>query len=368
MAETITCYGKTEKELGFAKVLLQNARECLRAILPKIKGDEVYSLCLLETIRISLDLIRVARPPKERAALAEMLHEIDMLRKEWQNEIEDFLREEKMKALCEKIKAVDQYDEKGQGVEQMRALVKDLKKGCEAGKANGCPICAQLLAVADNLVRKSVWVLGGDGWAYDIGYGGLDHVLASGKNIKILVMDTEVYSNTGGQASKATPTGAIAKFAAGGKVQAKKNLGLMQMQYKNVYVAYVSMGTNPAATVKAFNEAENYNGPAIIIAYAHCIEQGLLTKTGPAHQKAAVESVHFPLWTYNPTTGKVKLDSADKSDTVSFAANAVSKELGENRFKQLVKKIGQDKAMEMLKGAEQGFKDNYALLKKLSEM
>ena len=273
-----------------------------------------------------------------------------------------------MKALCEKIKAVDQYDEKGQGVEQMRALVKELKKGCEAGKANGCPICAQLLAVADNLVRKSVWVLGGDGWAYDIGYGGLDHVLASGKNIKILVMDTEVYSNTGGQASKATPTGAIAKFAASGKVQAKKNLGLMQMQYKNVYVAYVSMGTNPAATVKAFNEAENYNGPAIIIAYAHCIEQGLLTKTGPAHQKAAVESVHFPLWTYNPTTGKVKLDSADKSDTVSFAANAVSKELGENRFKQLVKKIGQDKAMEMLKGAEQGFKDNYALLKKLSEM
>ena len=275
-----------------------------------------------------------------------------------------------MKALCEKIKAVNQYDEKGQGVEEMRALVKELKKGCEAGKANGCPICAQLLAVADNLVRKSVWVLGGDGWAYDIGYGGLDHVLASGKNIKILVMDTEVYSNTGGQASKATPTGAIAKFAASGKVQAKKNLGLMQMQYKNVYVAYVSMGTNPAATVKAFNEAENYNGPAIIIAYAHCIEQGLLTKTGPAHQKAAVESVHFPLWRYNPdaTGKKLVLDCADKSDTVSFAANAVSKELGENRFRQLVKKIGQDKAMEMLKGAEEGFKENYALLKKLAEM
>ena len=170
--------------------------------------------------------------------------------------------------------------------------------------------------------------------------------------------------------SKATPTGAIAKFAASGKVQAKKNLGLMQMQYKNVYVAYVSMGTNPAATVKAFNEAENYNGPAIIIAYAHCIEQGLLTKTGPAHQKAAVESVHFPLWRYNPAAEgkKLTLDSADKSDTVSFAKNAVSKELGENRFKQLVKKIGQDKAMEMLKGAEEGFKENYALLKKLAEM
>ena len=130
----------------------------------------------------------------------------------------------------------------------------------------------------------------------------------------------------------------------------------------------MSGGADGQVFGQAFNEAEAYDGPAIIIAYAHCIEQGLLTKTGPAHQKAAVESVHFPLWTYNPTTGKVKLDSADKSDTVSFAANAVSKELGENRFKQLVKKIGQDKAMEMLKGAEEGFKENYALLKKLSEM
>ncbi len=273
-----------------------------------------------------------------------------------------------MKACLEKIKAVDQFDEKGQGVEQMRALVKELKGFCEAGKAAGCPTCAQLLAVADNLVRKSVWILGGDGWAYDIGYGGLDHVLASGKNVKILVMDTEVYSNTGGQASKATPTGAIAKFAASGKAQPKKNLGLMQMQYKNVYVAYVSMGANPAATVKAFNEAENYDGPALIIAYAHCIEQGLLTKTGPAHQKVAVDSVHFPLWTYNPTTGKVKLDSADKSATVSFAKDAVSKEFGENRFKQLIKKVGAEKATAMLEKAEEGFKENYALLKKLSEM
>ena len=122
--------------------------------------------------------------------------------------------------------------------------------------------------------------------------------------------------------------------------------------------------------MKAFNEAENYNGPAIIIAYAHCIEQGLLTKTGPAHQKAAVESVHFPLWRYNPAAEgkKLVLDSADKSDTVSFAANAVSKELGENRFKQLIKKVGEEKAMEILEKSEQGFKENYALLKKLSEM
>jgi pyruvate-ferredoxin/flavodoxin oxidoreductase len=144
----------------------------------------------------------------------------------------------------------------------------------------------------------------------------------------------------------------------------------MQMQYKNVYVAYVSMGANPAATVKAFNEAENYNGPAIIIAYAHCIEQGLLTKTGPAHQQAAVDSVHFPLWRYNPDAEgkKLVLDSADKSDTVSFAERALSKDCGENRFKQLVKKVGQENAEAMLKKAEEGFKENYALLKKLSEM
>ncbi|MBR4616657.1 MAG: pyruvate:ferredoxin (flavodoxin) oxidoreductase, partial [Kiritimatiellae bacterium] len=278
-----------------------------------------------------------------------------------------------VKAICEKIKSIDQFDEKGQGVEAMRAAVAELKAALKGHISQCC--CPEgtgksLLAVADNLVRKSVWILGGDGWAYDIGYGGLDHVLASGRNVKVLVMDTEVYSNTGGQASKATPTGAIAKFAAAGKVQAKKNLGLMQMQYKNVYVAYVSMGANPAATVKAFNEAENYNGPALIIAYAHCIEQGLLTKTGPAHQQAAVDSVHFPLWRYNPTLAekKLQIDSADKSDKVSFADAALSKELGENRFKQLVKIVGQEQAVATLKKAEEGFKENYALLKKLAEM
>ena len=277
------------------------------------------------------------------------------------------------KALCEKIKAVNQYDEKGQGVEEMRKLVAELKKACEAGCKAGCEVSKQLLTVADNLVRKSVWIIGGDGWAYDIGYGGLDHVLASGKNIKVLVMDTEVYSNTGGQASKATPTGAIAKFAASGKVQAKKNLGLMQMQYKNVYIAYVSMGANPAATVKAFNEAEAYDGPALIIAYAHCIEQGLNTATGPAHQIAAVDSVHFPLWRYNPMAaaeGKngLTLDSKDKSDTVSFAKNALSKELGENRFRQLVKMVGPEKAEALLGRAEEGFKENYKLLTELAAL
>ena len=277
-----------------------------------------------------------------------------------------------VKAVLEKIKTIDQYDEKGKGVEEMRAAVAELKKLLSACDCD-CPTRKAMLAVADNLVRKSVWILGGDGWAYDIGYGGLDHVLASGRNVKILVMDTEVYSNTGGQASKATPIGAIAKFAAAGKQQAKKNLGLMQMQYKNVYVAYVSMGANPAATVKAFTEAENYDGPALIIAYAHCIEQGLNTATGPAHQIAAVDSVHFPLWRYNPTVsaqGKngLTIDSKDKSDTVSFAKNALSKELGENRFRQLVKMVGAEKAEATLERAEASFKDNYKLLTELAAL
>ena len=159
-----------------------------------------------------------------------------------------------MKACLEKIKAVNQYDEKGQGVEQMRALVKELKKGCEAGKANGCPICAQLLAVADNLVRKSVWVLGGDGWAYDIGYGGLDHVLASGENVNVLVVDTEVYSNTGGQSSKSTPAGAVAKFATSGKKIRKKDLGMMAMSYGYVYVAQVATGASQMQFLNALKE------------------------------------------------------------------------------------------------------------------
>jgi pyruvate-ferredoxin/flavodoxin oxidoreductase len=133
-----------------------------------------------------------------------------------------------------------------------------------------------LLSLADYLVKKSVWIMGGDGWAYDIGFGGLDHVLASGKNVNILVLDTEVYSNTGGQMSKSTPRGAVAKFAAAGKPMAKKDLGLMAMSYGNVYVAKVAMGSNDAHTVKAFLEAEAYDGPSLIIAYSQCIAHGII--------------------------------------------------------------------------------------------
>src|ERR1019366_4757292 len=137
------------------------------------------------------------------------------------------------------------------------------------------PDAKQLISVADMLVKKSVWIVGGDGWAYDIGYGGLDHVLASGRNVNILVLDTEVYSNTGGQCSKSTPRGAVAKFAAGGKSSAKKDLGLIAMTYGNVYVASVAMGARDEQTLRALLEAESYDGPSLIIAYSHCIAHGI---------------------------------------------------------------------------------------------
>ena len=157
-----------------------------------------------------------------------------------------------------------------------------------------------LLSLADYLVKKSVWIMGGDGWAYDIGYGGLDHVLASGANVNILVLDTEVYSNTGGQASKSTPMGAVAKFAASGKVMGKKDLGLIAMSYGNVYVAKIAMGANDAQTVRAILEAEAYEGPSLIIAYSHCIAHGINMGTAMKNQKAAVDSGHWPLFRYNP--------------------------------------------------------------------
>jgi len=162
------------------------------------------------------------------------------------------------------------------------------------------PDAKQLLALADMLVRKSVWIVGGDGWAYDIGYGGLDHVLASGRNVNLLVLDTEVYSNTGGQASKATPRAAVAKFAAGGKPGTKKDLGLMAMSYGNVYVASVAMGAKDEHTLKAFLEAEAYDGPSIIIAYSHCIAHGIDMTTAMSDQKVAVESGQWLLYRYSP--------------------------------------------------------------------
>jgi pyruvate-ferredoxin/flavodoxin oxidoreductase len=157
-----------------------------------------------------------------------------------------------------------------------------------------------LIAVADALVRKSVWIVGGDGWAYDIGFGGLDHVLASGRDVNVLVLDTQVYSNTGGQASKATPRGAVAKFAAAGKQIGRKDLGMIAAAYGNVYVAQIALGADNAQTVKAFAEAEAWHGPSLIIAYSTCIEHGIDMSTSMAHQKEAAQSGFWPLYRYDP--------------------------------------------------------------------
>jgi pyruvate-ferredoxin/flavodoxin oxidoreductase len=161
-----------------------------------------------------------------------------------------------------------------------------------------------LLAVADALVRKDVWIVGGDGWAYDIGFGGLDHVLASGRNVNVLVLDTQVYSNTGGQASKATPRGAVAKFAAAGKPIGRKDLGMIAAAYGNVYVAQVALGADNAQTVKALAEAESWGGPSLVIAYSTCIEHGIDMSTSMSHQAEAVKSGFWPLWRYDPRTAE----------------------------------------------------------------
>jgi pyruvate-ferredoxin/flavodoxin oxidoreductase len=194
----------------------------------------------------------------------------------------------------------------------------------------------ELLSVADVLVKKSVWILGGDGWAYDIGYGGLDHVMAAGRNVNVLVMDTEVYSNTGGQMSKSTPRAAVAKFAAGGKQMPKKDLALMTMLYGNVYVARVAMGANDAQTVRAFAEAEAYDGPSMIIAYSHCIAHGINMSTGTDQQKAAVDSGHWILMRYNPELaeeGKNPLALDSKAPSISLSDYAYK----ETRYNMLAR-------------------------------
>ena len=162
-----------------------------------------------------------------------------------------------------------------------------------------------LLSVVDHLIRRSIWIVGGDGWAYDIGYGGLDHVLASGRDVNMLVLDTEVYSNTGGQASKATPLGAIAKFAAAGKRVARKDLALQAIAYGNVYVAQIAMGANPQQTLQAFREAEAYDGPSLILAYSHCIAHGFDLRYGLQQQDLAAASGYWPLFRYNPAMRQV---------------------------------------------------------------
>ncbi len=232
-------------------------------------------------------------------------------------------------------------------IEAMRERVKELK---EKLKGNSAPEAKELLSIADMLVKKSVWIVGGDGWAYDIGFGGLDHVLSSGRNVNVLVLDTEMYSNTGGQMSKSTPKGATAKFAAGGKVMGKKDLGMIAMTYGNIYVARVSLGAKDEQVLKAFLEAEAYDGPSLIIAYAHCREQGINTLKGLQQQKAAVDSGSWILYRYNPD----KLLTGDNPLTIDSAEPKLPIDqymYNENRFK-LLTKTKPEAAKQMLEGAQ----------------
>jgi len=223
----------------------------------------------------------------------------------------------------------------------------------------------QLVSVADYLVKKSVWAIGGDGWAYDIGYGGLDHVLASGENINVFVMDTEVYSNTGGQASKATPLGAVAQFAAGGKQMPKKDLGMIAMTYGNIYVAKISLA-NPAQAVKAMLEAEAFDGPSLVIAYTHCIAHGIAMDSAIEGCKDAVASGHWPLFRYNPDLskeGKNPLQLDSKEPTMSFGDYANK----QNRYKVL-KKANPEAAEKLMAAADKETATRYDLYRKLAQM
>ena len=185
-------------------------------------------------------------------------------------------------------------------IAELKARLQELLDGEVAGTPELTAALENLLSVINVLVRKSVWIVGGDGWAYDIGYGGLDHVLASGRNVNVLVLDTEVYSNTGGQMSKATPRAAVAKFAAAGKPMPKKDLGLLAMSYGNIYVAHIAFGSSDVQTIRAFQEAEAYDGPSLILAYSHCIAHGYDLKFGLDQQKKAVDSGYWPLYRFNP--------------------------------------------------------------------
>ncbi len=262
--------------------------------------------------------------------------------------------------LLKEIAAADQSTQTA--IEEQRARVAKLK---DSLKKVNTEEAKQLLSVANYLVIRSVWGVGGDGWAFDIGYGGLDHVIASGKNVNLLVLDTGVYSNTGGQMSKATPIGAIAKFAAGGKPLAKKDLGMMAMIYGTVYVASVAMGANRIQTIRAFNEAEQYPGPSLIIAYTHCIAHGFDLKHGPSQQKLAVDSGAWTLFRYNPMLKE------QGKNPLQLDSKELSADIGEYMYNEIRFRSLKDKdpatAELLLNKARQDAKEKYSYYRYLAD-
>ncbi|HUS47400.1 MAG TPA: pyruvate:ferredoxin (flavodoxin) oxidoreductase, partial [Phycisphaerae bacterium] len=263
--------------------------------------------------------------------------------------------------LAGAILAADQSTEAG--IAEQRKRVEQLEAKLAGMKT---PRAAQLAAVGGALVRKSVWAFGGDGWAYDIGFGGLDHVLACGRDINVLVLDTQVYSNTGGQCSKATMRGAVAKFAAGGKPGPKKDLGMMAMTYGNIYIAQVAMGASDVQTVKAFAEAESYPGPSLIIAYSHCISHGINMTRGYEQQKLAVASGAWPLYRYDPRLaeqGKNPLQLDSKEPSIPLEQYIGS----ENRW-QMLHKTNPAEAKRLAALAQQDVTSKWQMLKYLAAM
>ncbi len=250
------------------------------------------------------------------------------------------------------------------GIKQQRERVAAVKEKLSGLKNDSK--AKDLISLADMLVKKSVWIMGGDGWAYDIGYGGLDHVMASGRNVNILVLDTEVYSNTGGQASKSTPRGAVAKFAMAGKGIAKKDLGLIAMSYGYVYVARVAMGASDQQTLKAILEAEAFNGPSIVIAYSHCIAHGIDMAKGLDQQKLAVQSGHWPLFRYNPEmalNGQNPLQIDSKEPSIPLEQYIYN----ETRYRMLTQS-DEERAEMLLKSAQADVKNRWQYYQQMAAM
>ena len=272
-------------------------------------------------------------------------------------------------ASAELKEAAQRWFEVKDDADQSREIADQLIPMIEACKDNGCELCSQIVELSHFLVKRSQWIIGGDGASYDIGFGGLDHVIASGKNVNILVLDTEVYSNTGGQASKSTPIGAIAKFAASGKRVRKKDLGMIATTYGYVYAAQIAMGADNAQTLKAIREAEAYDGPSIIIAYAPCINHGLKAGMGKTQEeeRLAVECGYWHLWRYNPALeaeGKnpFTLDSKepqwDKFETFLK---------GEVRYASVMKQYPAE-AAELFKAAQENAQWRYNNYRRLAQM
>jgi len=280
---------------------------------------------------------------------------------EYANELLVKLSDAVGKDLADAILNANQQTE--EELEVQRTNVEQLKKRLAELST---PPARNLLSIADYLVRKSVWIIGGDGWAYDIGYGGLDHVLASGRDVNVLVLDTEVYSNTGGQSSKATPRAAVAKFAANGKDLPKKDLGVMAMSYGYVYVARVAMGASDRQTLQAFREAEAYPGPSLIIAYTHCIAHGIEMKLGLNQQDLAVKSGVWPLYRYNPelaAQGENPLTIDSKEPTIPVEEYAYN----ETRYRMLLQS-NEERAEQLMQKARTDAKSRWNLYKQMAEM